>query len=137
MYNPYQYSKKRPVMFLYLLIVINGILIFLAGLFLPPLVGLIGLFFGFHLYYLSYTVPAKSTFWREARLFIIAITGVTLGVFLLWLSCGYIKIAVCTSVNQLQAQFFISYAFTLPFLLLSWIIYRLPMLIDGIRKEKE
>lgn len=132
MYNPSKYKKRSPI-FLYLLIGINSILVFLAGVFVPPLVGIIGLLFGFNFYYYTYSIPAKNAFWREVRLFATALTGVSLGLGLLWMACGFISKPVCMTPKQFNAQVFISFAFTLPFLFLSWLFYRLPSLI---RKTK-
>jgi hypothetical protein len=135
MYNPLNH-KQRSATFLYILVIANSLSILLVGLLLPPLVGFVGLLFGFYLYYLSYAVPAKSIWLRELRLLIVAMTGVTLGLSLLILSCKFlVEQRVCSSATSLNSQIFASYAFTLIFLIVSWLFYRLPALIREMRNQ--
>lgn len=133
MYNPLNY-KRRSAAILYILVIANSLSILLASLLLPPLVGFVGWLFGFYLYYLSYAVPAKSMWLRELRLFIVAMTGVTLGLSFLIISCEFfVEQRVCSSTSSLHSQIFASYAFTLIFLIVSWLFYRLSALIREMR----
>jgi len=135
MYSPNNY-KQQSATILYLIIGLNSLSILLAGIVWPLAVGFVGLLFGFNMYYWTYSVPSNSIIWREVRLFIVAITGVSLGVLLMWFSCGFLDVTMCSSPNQFKAQIFLSYFLVLPFLLLSWLFYRLPLLIRELKRKR-
>jgi hypothetical protein len=134
MYNPAHYEKRSPKV-IYVITGINSLAIFLAGALLPSSVLYVGLLFGFYFYYMTYYAPANNIVWREIRLFIVAITGVSLGLLLLWVSCSFIGMTVCVPPNNFYAQIFISYLYSLSCLCFSWLFYRLPTFIKEIKAK--
>jgi len=118
-------DKKRSVIILCLVVGLNSLAIFLAGIFNPPAIMLVGMIFGVYVYYLTYSIPARKAIWMELRLFLVALTGISIGSLALWVACGYIDRPVCLS-NAFRAQIFGNYAFPMIFLLMTWLAFRLP-----------
>jgi hypothetical protein len=112
--------------------VITGIILFLLGLFEPwsaPLAGLSLALFTF--YYLTYPLPTGDKIWSELRLWLVVLFGSSLGSFLLWVACNYVKRPVCLP-NHLKAQIFVNYAFPLIAVIPLWLIYRLPVVVKEL-----
>jgi hypothetical protein len=113
---------------------INGIVLLLAGLFIPSLSLAISFMLGIFTFYLAYSVPTKNSFWKEIRLVFLIIGSSTVGNLLLWVSCIFFKSAVCQT-KAFNGQVIGYYA--APFLasLFLWLTSRLPIILKNRRRK--
>jgi len=121
-------SKNQSPSLLYLIICLNGLSILLVGILVPSASVIVGALFGMFVYYLTYSVPARGVLWMELRLFVIALVGISLGHVFLWAACYSIQNVTCMPSN-FRALMLTNYAFPLLFLSLTWLFFRLPMII--------
>jgi hypothetical protein len=123
--------EHRPINYALWIIVSNGAIELALGILLPPptgffAVGAISLLFGFSIYFLTYRMTAHCSFWREIRLFLVALAGNTLGSGMLFITCRLAgQVPVCAPEN-FQGQIFGNYFFPMVFLFLGWMIVNLP-----------
>ena len=123
-------NTNRSSMTIYLIIGLNALLILLADIFLPVATVFVGVLFGTFIYYRTYSVPSRKVLWMELRLYVVALVGISLGSWTFWIACGYIQKPICLP-NNFRAQILGNYAFPLVFLTLTWLFYRLPVIIKG------
>ena len=131
-----QKNKKRTKLKLYLIIGTNSLAILLVDILFPPGIVLISALFGLFVYYLSYSVPIKNTLLMEIRLFIVAAVGISLGSLGFWIACIFVQKVVCIP-NNLRAQLLSNFAFPMVFLVLSWLFFRLPVVVKEAKHLRQ